>query len=143
MKKHIGLIIFIVIIIALILVAYLPNDEDKYLQEVSMSEVTKKINNKDSFILYVKQTDCTHCKAFTPNFASVLKDTKTKAYVLNVTNLSDDDRKIYDSTINADGTPTVFFYTDGEKSMITLEGEQGKDKIKSVLKTAGFVKKEK
>lgn len=138
MKKHIGLIIFIVIIAVLVVLALLPNDEDKYLKDITVNEIVDKIDKKDDFILYVKQTDCEHCKTFTPRFASVLKDYKQDAYVLNITDLSDEDSKTFGKLIEVDGTPTVLFYKNGEKSMITIEGEQTVDNIKSKMKSAGF-----
>ena len=139
MKKHIGLIIFIVIVLALIIVAIMPTDEDKYLKDISMKEVTSKIDKKEDFILYIKQTNCEHCKTFTPRLASVLKDYKKTAYVLNITDLSEDDNKVFEKTLKVDGTPTVLFFNKGKQSVITIEGEQTKDRIKSKMKSAGFI----
>ena len=139
MKKWIGLIIFAVIVVLLIIVALLPTDEDKYLKEITYSEFVTKVNNKDSFILYVKQTGCAHCKEFTPKFAGVLSDNKITAYVVNLTNLSEEEKPLFKESTGVDGTPMVFFYKDGVKSMIYIEGEQSKDKIISKLKSAGFI----
>lgn len=141
MKNHFGLILFVAIIAILVIVALLPTDEDKYLKEITLKEVKEKIDKKDSFILYTKQTDCEHCKVFTPRFASVLKEFKQEAFVVNLANLSDEDRQEYEKLTGVEGTPTVFFYKDGAKSLITIDGEQSKDRIKSKLKSAGFKEK--
>ena len=141
MKKYLGLIIFAVIIVALIIVAIMPTDEDKYLKDINVQQLTNKIEKKDSFILYVKQTDCEHCKTFTPRFAGALKDYKQEAYVINYSNLTEDEEKEFKERVTLGekfGTPTVFFFEDGKQAMMTIEGEQTKDRIKSKLKSAGF-----
>lgn len=144
MEKKFWLIIGALIIVILLVLALLPTDEDKYLKEVTMSEVQDKIKNKEDFILYIKQTNCEHCKKFTPRFASVLHDYKLTAYVLNLSNLTEEDNALMKEVIGEiDGTPTTYFYQDGKKSMITIDGEQSKDRIRSKLKSAGFVKEEK
>ncbi len=141
MKNHFGLIIFVAIIAILVIVALLPTDEEKYLKEISVSEVKDMISKKESFILYTKQTDCEHCKVFTPRFASVLKEFKQETFVVNLTNLSDEDKQEYEKLTGVNGTPTVLFYKDGNKTLITIEGEQSKERIKSKLKSAGYKEK--
>ncbi|MDO4369184.1 MAG: thioredoxin family protein [bacterium] len=141
MKKYIGLIIFGLIIAILIVVALVfSEDESKYIKEISMNEVTSKLEKKKDFILYIKQTDCEHCKEFTPRLISVLKEKNLKVYALNLTNLSKDEEKVYEKTFEVDGTPTVLFFKDGEEQMIRIEGEQTKAKIESKIKSAGFIK---
>lgn len=142
LKKYKWLILFFVIIIALIVVAVsFSEDEDKYLHDISLNEVSKKIKKKENFILYIKQTDCEHCKSFTPNFLGVLSENKIEAYSLNLTNLSDKENKTYDEMFDVQGTPTVLFFVNGEESLIRIEGEQTKARIKSKIEAAGFIKK--
>lgn len=140
MKKHIGLIIFVVIVALLIIVALMPTDEDKYLKEITFNEFTTKVDKKEDFVLYVKRTDCEHCKDFTPKFTSVLKEYKITAYVINIANLSEEESSTFKSMTGVDGTPNVFFYEKGVKKMININGDVSKDKVKSVLKSAGYVK---
>lgn len=141
MKKYLGLIIFGIIIVGLIIVALVFNEsDDKYIHEISLDNVIDKIDNEDSFILYIKQTDCEHCKAFTPNFVSVLSENNVEAYTLNISNLSDDDNDLYKETFDVEGTPTVLFFNDGNESLIRINGEQTKAKIKSKLESTGFIK---
>ena len=136
MKKYLGLIIFGIIIVALVF----NESDDKYIHEISLDNVIDKIDNEDSFILYIKQTDCEHCKAFTPNFVSVLSENNVEAYTLNISNLSDDDNDLYKETFDVEGTPTVLFFNDGNESLIRINGEQTKAKIKSKLESTGFIK---
>ena len=75
---------------------------------------------------------------------SVLSKYDIKAYALNLANLSDEDNEEYTKEFSdVEGTPTVLFYKDGERQMVTIEGEQSKTKVISKLKTAGFIKEKK
>ena len=140
MKKYKWQIILLLVIVILLVIAIVfSEDESKYIKEVSVNEVLKMKENKESFILYIKQTNCTHCKAFTPNFIAVLKKNKLKAYAINLTNLTEDEQTIYDDNFTITGTPTVLFYIDGSESLMKLEGEQTKDKITERLKSTGFI----
>ena len=142
MKKYKWLLILVAVVAILSIIAVVFSDsEEKYLKEISINEVIAKKKEGDKFILYIKQTSCEHCKAFTPRFLSALRDSKLKAFVLNLTNLSEDEKKIYDDNFDVDGTPTVLFFEDGSESMIRIEGEQTKDKILSKLESAGYIKK--
>ena len=140
-KKYKWLIAFIAVIIALVVVAIVfSQDEGKYIHDISLNEVVDKIEDEESFILYIKQTDCEHCKAFTPDFISVLSQNNIQAYSLNISNLSEDENTTYSELFDVEGTPTVLFFNDGNESLIRIEGEQTKAKIKSKIESAGFIK---
>ncbi len=142
MKKYKWLIILSIIVITLVVVALAFSDkESDYIKEISIKDVTKMQEKDKTFILYIKQTDCEHCKVFTPRFISVLKKHNLKSYVLNLTNLSEKSKKEYYKMFDVEGTPTVLFYDEGEiNKLIRIEGEVTKDKIESKLKSAGFIK---
>lgn len=142
MKNHKLLIALILLIVILIVVATAFSDDEKdYISETSIKEITKMQDKEKDFILYIKQTNCEHCRVFTPRFISALKETNLKAYSLNITDLSDKDKEKYDDMFDIDGTPTVLFFNKGkENKLVKIEGEQTKEKIKSKLRTAGFTK---
>ena len=142
MKKYKWLIILSIIVIALVIVAISFSDkESDYIKETNIQNIIKMQEKDKTFILYIKQTNCEHCKVFTPRFLSVLKKHNLKAYALNLTDLSEKDKKKYDDMFEIEGTPTVLFYNEGEENkLIRIEGEVTKDKIESKLKSAGFIK---
>ncbi len=141
MKKYKWLIILVLVIVILSVISIVFSDNpDKYIKEIGINEVIKKQKHEDSFILYIKSTNCEHCKVFTPRLTSVLKENKLKAYALNLANLSEEDTKTYENTFTIEGTPTVLFIDKGNESLIRIEGEQTKEVIKSKLEAAGFIK---
>lgn len=141
MKNYKWLIVLGIVILILIVVSVVFSDnEDKYLKEVSIDKVLDMKENDESFILYIKQTNCEHCKVFTPRFVNVLKEKKLKAYVLNLTDLSTEDNKKYENNFDIKGTPTVLFFDNGDESLIKIQGEQTKEQIISKIESAGFLK---
>ncbi len=139
MKKYTGLIILALVIVFLIIIAVAFSDNsDRYIKEISFNEVMKKKKSEDTFILYIKSTDCEHCKVFTPRFLTVLKANHLKAYTLNIANLSDEDKDAYSKAFDIEGTPKVLFIDKGQESLVRIEGEQTRDVIKSKLEAAGY-----
>ena len=62
------------------------------------------------------------------------------SYALNISNLKEEDKKVYEENFKVEGTPTVYFYQEGNKSLITIEGAISKDKIISKLEATNFIK---
>lgn len=143
MKKKLGLIIFLFIIIILIVLSIVFSDsDDKYIQKISISDAVQKINNDDTFILYVMQDDCKFCKAFYPTFIKVLREYDLISYAMDISNISDEDLQLYNEYFDISGTPTVLFYDKGDLSLINIEGSQTKDRVISKLEAAGFIDQE-
>lgn len=143
MKKKLGLIIFLFIIIILIVLSIVFSDsDDKYIQKISISDAVQKINDDDTFILYVMQDDCKFCKAFYPTFIEVLREYDLISYSINIGNLDNEESTIFNNNFDISGTPTVLFYDDGNLSLINIEGSQSKDKVISKLEAAGFIDQE-
>ena len=141
MKINKWVVILMTIILSLVLIIFIfSEDESKYIKDINLTELNTKISNKDTFILYIKQTNCDHCREFNPNFLSALKESKLTAYALNITDLTEEENKTFDKLFSIEGTPTVLFITKGEAGFLKIEGVQSKDKIISVFKTTGFTK---
>ena len=62
--------------------------------DISYSELEKMINNKESFILEIVQTGCSHCEEFSPRFKAILKTHDLTAYSLNLYNLNEEAGRI-------------------------------------------------
>lgn len=140
MKKYKWLIILLSVIIALVIISFVfSENESKYIKDISINKVIKMKEKEQSFILYIKQTNCEHCKVFAPRFASALKESGLKAYALNITDFTESDQELYDKNFSVNGTPTVLFYIDGNESMIKIEGEQTKDRIIEKFKSVGLI----
>lgn len=112
------------------------------LKTISFDDLKEKMDNKESFILEVIQTDCSHCKEFSPRFKKVLKENDLTAYQIDTQKLSKDEKKEFDSIIYVSGTPTVVFIKDGKETEThyRISGAVSNNKVIEKLKKAGYIK---
>ena len=109
--------------------------------EIDYSELENLIENKESFILEIVQTGCSHCEEFSPRFTAVLKTNDLTAYSLNLYNLTEEEReKFSELTTSVTGTPTVLFFEDGKETSNRINGAVDNEKIEEHLKDAGYIK---
>lgn len=138
--KNKFLIIITLIIISLVgIIVLLDEDDEKYLSEITYNELVKKIDNEENFILYIKQTNCSHCQKFTPNLQKVLNKYHIKAYYLNLTNLEDENKESFYKLVPVDGTPVVYFYEKGEQLPTKIDGYREKSVIIGKLRSVGYI----
>lgn len=136
------IIIAIVVIIGAILVYKLAfGDNSSSLVNISVSELETKIDKNDSFILVISQTGCSHCEQYLPELDRTLSDYDMNAYVLNVSEASDEENKTLAQYINYSGTPTTIFIENGEEAttLNRIVGYASQNKITERLKSLGYV----
>lgn len=146
MKKYIGFIILLVVVVGLILTAVLlKNNPEDYLNEITYEEFLQKVENKENFVLFVKQDGCSHCKDFEPTFVNVLDKYDLKVDMINLTKLRKESKEKVEEFENSEkvtGTPTVIFYENGSQLMSRIEGNKDTDEIIRKLEIAKLVKDE-
>ena len=119
-------------------------DLNKYLVELSYKELSKKLEKKESFILVVTRTDCSHCAVYKPKLKQVLKDYNIIGYEIAADKLSTKDKSAFNDIANVSGTPTTIFIVNGEEETTTnrLVGDVPTERIISRLKSQGYIKGE-
>ncbi len=117
-------------------------DLSKYLVELSYKELKNKIDKKDSFILVITRTDCSHCAVFKPKLKEVLSQNNIIAYEIATDKLSTNEKAEFNDIANISGTPTTIFIVDGEEATTTnrLIGDVTTEKIINKLKSQGYIK---
>ncbi len=143
-KKNIilGVLICILIILICTLLYIIGKKSDfKSIEDIDLTTLKAKIDNKEKFVLVITQTGCSHCMAYLPILEEIGEDYKLTFYDLNMTNLSDEEKVEFNKLVRISGTPTTIFYTDGEEQSTTtrLVGEKTKDKIINRLKSEGYI----
>ena len=113
-----------------------------YLKEIKYDEVVNKIEKKDSFVLLLSQTTCTHCMDFKPKLGRVANKYKINIYYLETDLLDEDTYKELKTHFSFNGTPTTVFVIDGEEKTAAtrINGDVSEEKIISKLKSNGFIK---
>ena len=115
----------------------------EYLKEIDYSEFSKKLDNKDSFILEIVQTGCQNCESFTPKYKSVLERYKIESYSINITYMDAETKESFLDKYGVDGTPTVLFFEKGNptSTMKRIVGDNDESVIISKLKQNGYINK--
>ena len=141
MKKR---VIILCSICILILIGALVADRiitNSYLKQLKYNEVMEKIQNKESFILLVSQTTCSHCKEYKPVFKKILQKNNLTAYYIEYDLLSDEEKKEFVKYINFDSTPVTVFLKNGEESTTAnrIVGAREEEYIIGKLKSNGYI----
>lgn len=118
------------------------SDEYSNIKEISYSDLENMLFEKQSFILLVAQTGCSHCEAYRPVFNKVLKENKITAYEIDTRKLTEQEYMSFNEFAYVSGTPTTIFVKDGEEISTSnrLIGNVSSDKIVSRLKALDYIK---
>lgn len=137
------LIIAIIICLGAFLVYRLAFVEGKNdpVKNITIHELETKINNKETFMLVITQTGCSHCEQYLPELSRTLSQHDLTAYELNITNLEPEDKMILSKYATFSGTPTTIFFTGGiEKTTLNrIIGYASQSKIEERLKSLGYI----
>lgn len=135
-------IVFLIIIMALLFINYINTPKEGNLISIKYKEIKEKINNKDSFILVVSQSTCSHCASYKPKLELIAKDYGIDIYYIDYD--KDSSKEEFLDDFDLDGsTPITLFINDGkEKSLLNrLEGDISKEKAIEKFKKMGFIEK--
>ena len=145
-KQHLASIISIVCLVAatiLIVLNIESDNRDEYLEKISYSQLEEKINNQETFILYIGSEECSACAIFKPKLINVLYDNQITAYYLDLNEITTDDYISFGKFMNITGTPTLAFIIEGEEEGTDNRIENGsasEDYIINKLKLNGYIK---
>ena len=130
-------------LVSLILAVILCGCSSKsYIINSNIDDIEKKVNNNESFILYIGSKECHNCTSFTPKLEKIVNKNKISVYYIDTYNISDEDYNRLFKLVNYSGTPTLAFITEGSDpgSQTHLVGDVSSDKIESALKNNGYLK---
>lgn len=143
-KAIIIIIILSLIIIGIIATLLLKNlNKTNYIQDISYKELTEKMDNNESFVLYIGREGCSACESFNPKFTDIVNKYKIRVYYLDLAKYTDEEIKFVTQNINFTGTPTVVFMIDGKDSLNSdtkIVGNISEDRIITKLKNRGYIK---
>lgn len=114
-------------------------------ESINYNRLETMMKNKESFILYIGSTNCSHCQNFKPTLEAVIKDYQVKVYYLDVVDFKDADyTKLEKITTFEGGTPTILFIKKGVTNLGSgynkIIGEQNKEYVISKFKFNGYIK---
>lgn len=110
------------------------------LQTIGYKDLKEKIENKESFVLYIHKTGCSYCESYEPILTKVLKGNALTAYSINTTSLKQAEEKSLKEKVNLKGTPTLIYIKEGKAdSNGSLIGEQTQENTVDFFKKIGYI----
>ena len=140
-KKRVAIIVSICLVVlvgAFIVDAILGKN---YFTEIKYDNVIEKIDNEESFVLLISQTDCTHCISFKPKLEGVANKFKVDIYYIDVDLLNEKEYNELKARVNFSSTPVTVFLKKGKESTAAtrINGNASREKIENKLKSNGFI----
>lgn len=133
----------LIIVLSLICITLTGCSSSKDLMEISYDELSDKIKNEESFVLYVGSSECSHCAEYRPILEKIIYKYKLDVYYINLAKLSDAKRKSVLKKIDAEGTPMTVYIEKGKtKKEPKVEGERDYDTTLEFFKELKLVKGE-
>lgn len=111
-------------------------------ESITFNEYQQLIENKESFILEVMSSDCTHCKSLKPKLQNVINNYGITIKTINLEKLSNKDYQEFTNIIGSKATPTILFYKNGYESSVSTRiiGDVTKERIIEKMKDNGIIK---
>lgn len=123
------------------------NKLNKY-EEISFKKFNEMLENKESFILFIGSSTCSHCTAYKEKVNKFVKEYQTKIYYIDIHEFSEEESAKFKTIINFEGTPTTVFIENGEEKkdengnvrVYRIEGNLEYKTVVEKIKKAGFIK---
>lgn len=111
------------------------------IEELTYSDFENKLNDKESFIILISQTYCSHCIDYKPKYNQVLKKNKIIGYEIDLLTLTEEEYEKIMELTDVTGTPTTLFYNNGiEIEDSRLVGSKSKEELTTALIEYNFIK---
>jgi predicted bacteriocin transport accessory protein len=136
MKKIIGLLVVMMIVLS-------GCSSDKGLEKVEAKSVIERLDNDESLVVVIGQSTCSACLQYIPVLEEVIKNyTVNLAYVeIDKDNKDDVSQLVEDYLIEANATPTTYFFEKGEL-VGRMVGYFDYRETKKMLESNGFLEEE-
>lgn len=142
MKKTNNIILIGAIVITILIILFLAIGKSKEgnLLELNLNNLKEKIENKETFVLCISKTTCSHCNDYKPKLKSVANEYNIDIYYIDVDKYDEEE---FSNLISFDGsTPTTVFIKNGDEETTSnrINGDVSKSKIIDKLKSNDFIK---
>ena len=135
--------ILLIIIVASLLIISILNPQKGNLISLNYKEITEKVKKKESFILIVSRSTCSHCAEYKPKIESIAKKYNIDIYYTDYDLDTKDNQEKFLDEYKLDGsTPITIFIKDGKQTNLfdRIEGDVSKETAIEKFKKLGFIK---
>lgn len=133
-------IVLLILIMAFLVFAKVFNKSN--LIELNVDEVIEKLENKETFILCVSQTICSHCNSYKPKLEKISKEYDLEIFYIDIDKYSKEQKELFRDNVSFNGnTPVTIFFKEGDEVTTSnrISGNVSSEKIIDKLKKNGFI----
>ena len=114
----------------------------KTYDEITYSDYKQMVDDKESFILFIGSSQCSHCTNYKKTLNNVIKKYNVDIKYIDIASLDDDDLSAFKSHVSFSGTPTTIFISKGkEKNHYNrIVGDQDYSGVVEKLEKNGYIK---
>lgn len=111
------------------------------IESINYSKYEEMLNNKNTFAIEIMSSNCPHCESLKPKLTTVVKENNINLKQLDVSKLTDDEKKSLREHIGALSTPQIIFYINGEEqsTKTRIVGDVSKDKLIEKFKENDYI----
>lgn len=133
-------IVLLIVIIAILMISFLNKPKEGSLEKITYNQITEKIENKDSFILIISQSTCSHCATYKPKVKVIAEKYGLDIYYTDINLEKNKDTLLKELNLSG-ATPTTLFIQDGKETSILnrLEGDFSSETIIEEFRKMGFI----
>lgn len=111
--------------------------------EIKYDEFKQKIENKESFPLFIGSSQCSHCDDYKVTLNELIKEYGVKIYYIDIAKMEKEDYYEFLTYVNFGGsTPTTVFIKDGVEETVynRINGALSYSKVEKKFEKAGYIK---
>lgn len=139
-KNIVIILLFLAIIVGVIIYTTLINKKNGQVIELTYAEYNEKINNNESFVLFMWQTGCSHCETFEPKLKKAVSEKGLEIYSINLENLNETEYAKLKNKTFVNGTPTTIYIEKGVTQTTKLIGDKDTKAIIDFFKNYDLIK---
>ena len=120
---------------------------DKTMHTIDYETLANKFKNKETFVLYLGSSQCSHCMEFKPTLEKVIADQKLDVYYIDLAKVSENQYREIGVKTGLEGTPTIVYVEKGNVDKIDLKkrivGTKSEEDTIDYFKEIGVIKDKK
>lgn len=109
--------------------------------EISYSKLMKKIENEETFPLVIGSSECSACANYEITMNSFISKNQVEVFMIDLSQLSDEDYNRLKTETSFSGTPTTVFYKDGKLTSFynRIDGSESMSVVEDYFRSNGYI----
>lgn len=131
----------LLVLIGIICLTACSNKKIKSYTEITYDEFKQKIENKETFPLFVGSHECSHCDDYKITLNKFIYDYQVEVFYIDIANMKKEELNEFLTVVNFSSTPTTAFIIDGKEKNVynRIIGALPYSKVLAKFQKMGYV----